>query len=437
MSVTALLLILTTAAGPSSPQFKQACKILQPSSLHSVSLRRLSDGQEIYSQRPDTPRRIASVSKLFTVATALQRLGSQYGFRTAFYADGVVGPSVNNLYIKGYGDPFLVSEEWQDIVAALPIVEIRGDIIVDDSYFSPTLDIVREPGVPNPYNARNAAFATNFNTIEVTVKRKRIYGEPQTPVTPFTIFDVRPTKRGSFFIDTQQSQDGLLVQLKGPFGRRAKTMRFNLGSDPTTPSLYAGYLFSAFFSQNGVPMTGTIKRGKVPAEANLVYLHTSSRDLAKISEGLFLYSNNFIANQVFLVLGAEVEGAPANVDKGQKVVREDVDKIVGPGKVQLVEGSGLDPRNTATASAITSYLAAVHKLLPNYSQLLSERNSGAIRAKTGTYSDFGVRAMAGYLLDASGNPYASFALLCDGRGCSRRSFSRFDSVLEKFSAAKL
>jgi len=427
--------LLVAAAPRVDPAIAAAAAKLNPRSAHSVSIRLLDSGEEIYLLNATKPRRIASVSKIFTAATALAQLGYDYRFRTGFYADDVVGPSVGNLYIKGYGDPLLISEEWHDIAALLPVIEVRGDVLVDDSYFSPHLELVREPGVPNPYNALNAAFATNFNTLEVTVEDGRVSGEPQTPLTPFTVFQVQKTRRGPVYIDQSQTDEALKIRLRGPFRRQARTLRFHLGHDPRTPALYAGNLFGAIFAQTGgVPLTGAIRRGELGAKAELIYEHRSSRPLSKIVAELFEYSNNFVANQVFLVLGAERAGPPANVKKSLTLLTTELARRTDADQVKLVEGSGLDPRNTATASAITRYLAAIHAEQPDFVDLLPERIDGRARAKTGTYKDFGVRAMAGYLVDTTGEPYASFALMCDHHRCASRAYSRFDKLLEQSAA---
>ncbi|MBN2357942.1 MAG: D-alanyl-D-alanine carboxypeptidase [Deltaproteobacteria bacterium] len=441
LALSALLALLAIAAARPATDWagdrrvdSQVRRLLRPRGQHSVSIRLLPGGEEIYALNAAAPRRLASVSKLFTVATALARLGPDYRFRTGFYADGLVGPSAGNLYLKGFGDPFLVSEEWRIVVGALPLMEVRGDVVVDDSYFEPDLALVEEPGVPNPYNAINAAFATNFNTLHVVVEDGHVRGEEQTPLTPFTVFDLRSTRRGPLSIETQQTERELWVKIRGRLGARPRSLRFNLGRDPRTPALYAGHLFAAFFARGGgTPIAGTVRRGSVPESADLLYLHRSSLTLAEVASELLDYSNNFIANQVFLVLGAEVSGAPANVQKSRVLLAGDVKERVGSDAVRLFDGSGLDPRNVGAAAAITTYLTVIHDEQPLLHTLLRSYLDGRVRAKSGTYTQEGVRAMAGYLIDAGGEPYASFALLCDGRKCDRRTPEKYDQLLAQLS----
>ena len=56
----------------------------------------------------------ASIQKYATALAALHYFGSQFRFSTEFYMD-----QNNELGIRGHGDPFLVSEEWQKIAQRL------------------------------------------------------------------------------------------------------------------------------------------------------------------------------------------------------------------------------------------------------------------------------------------------------------------------------
>ena len=56
----------------------------------------------------------ASVQKYATALAALHYFGSQFRFSTDFYMD-----QNNELGVRGHGDPFLVSEEWQKIAEKL------------------------------------------------------------------------------------------------------------------------------------------------------------------------------------------------------------------------------------------------------------------------------------------------------------------------------
>jgi D-alanyl-D-alanine carboxypeptidase len=57
-------------------------------------------------QNADEPFVPASVSKIVTAWLALEVLGGDYRFETRFYLD-----DKRVLYVRGGGDPFLISEE--------------------------------------------------------------------------------------------------------------------------------------------------------------------------------------------------------------------------------------------------------------------------------------------------------------------------------------
>src|SRR4051812_44039870 len=65
-----------------------------------------SDGKELVAHNADTPFVPASVAKVVTAWLALEVLGADYRFQTRFYLD-----DKRVLYVRGGGDPFLVSEE--------------------------------------------------------------------------------------------------------------------------------------------------------------------------------------------------------------------------------------------------------------------------------------------------------------------------------------
>ena len=65
-----------------------------------------SKGDELIAQNADTPFVPASVTKIVTAWLALEVLGADYRFETRFYLD-----AKRVLYVKGGGDPYLISEE--------------------------------------------------------------------------------------------------------------------------------------------------------------------------------------------------------------------------------------------------------------------------------------------------------------------------------------
>ena len=124
-------------------------------------------------KNPDLPLVPASTLKVITTAAALHRLQPDYQFLTEVLADNIRGSSVGNLFLKGYGDPHLVSEELFRLTRSLReqgLREIRGNIVVDDSFFVPSkpLDENEKLG-SRAYHAPYGALSLNFNAMKITV----------------------------------------------------------------------------------------------------------------------------------------------------------------------------------------------------------------------------------------------------------------------------
>ena len=129
-------------------------------------------GNELVAQNADEPFVPASVTKIVTAWLAMEVLGADYRFETNFYLDGD-----RKLYVRGGGDPFLISEELAplatELVAAIGKEPITG-IVLDASYYPSDLRI---PGIENTseaYDALNSALAVNFNTISAVRKGKTV-----------------------------------------------------------------------------------------------------------------------------------------------------------------------------------------------------------------------------------------------------------------------
>ncbi|MDJ0512913.1 MAG: D-alanyl-D-alanine carboxypeptidase [Methyloceanibacter sp.] len=338
-------------------------------------------GNELITQNSDKPFVPASVAKVVTAWLAMEVLGPDYRFKTHFYLD-----ENRVLYVRGGGDPMLVSEELAllapELVAAIGPEPITG-MVLDPSYFP---DKVNIPGIENnsrSYNALNSALAVNFNTINAVRRGSKVYpGEKQTPITPLAASQFKA---------------------RGPKGRG----RISLAKDPKLSLLYAGELLEAFIEKSGGKVAGDITIGPVPPGLEPVYIHQQSRTLAAIINLLLIGSNNYIANQVFLEIGAARYGAPVSLEKSLKVANEMLAQHGLQDDIYLEEGSGLSRGNRFTAQG----LAKVLNLFVTYAELMQGRDGGT--NKTGTLS--GVRTLAGYA-DTANHGRVRFVIALRGGG---------------------
>lgn len=311
----------------------------------------------------------ASTLKILTSLVALEKLGKAYRFETHFFLD-----KENNLYIKGYGDPFLTSGVILEIgrtLGGLGIRQVRA-IFLDDSSFALNGETAGEEISQNPYDAPNGALAVNFNALPVLVAGDATIissGEPETPLLPLMkeAAQLLPTGRHRINIDTLGQQGQLSPALR-----------------------YAGELFVVQFRKAGITVEKGYGRKLLPGKASPVHVHYSSKSLEEIIRACLKISNNFIANQLFLSCGIRDFGLPATWEKSRRVVASYAEDILQlrPNQLTVREGSGLSRKNRASPAALLRIL----DFFKPYSTLLNEKHS--VLVKSGTMKD--VYCYAGY-----------------------------------------
>jgi D-alanyl-D-alanine carboxypeptidase/D-alanyl-D-alanine-endopeptidase (penicillin-binding protein 4) len=314
----------------------------------------------------------ASILKLATAQAALFHLGPDFHFATEVYLD-----ADNVLYIRGLGDPFLVSEEWRRMGQALEQLGVFGlqlkKLVLDTSAFDPNLVVDGVEYTLNPYDARPGALVTNFNTINLMVLKDRTVqsAEEQTPLTP------------------------LGIELAKRLRLRPGEQRINLSKNPANGPRYSGEVALAVFEELGAHIPGGFRFGKVPPGLQPVLVHHSEQPLTEVIQGMLEFSNNFVANQILLQMALKVDGPPARLKNGVAVLRKFLIEQMGlaPDSFQLVEGSGISRGNRMDLQAMLKITDAFYPW-----RALLRLHKGAdriITAKTGTLK--GVYSLAGFL----------------------------------------
>ncbi|MEM8843994.1 MAG: D-alanyl-D-alanine carboxypeptidase [Pseudomonadota bacterium] len=322
------------------------------------------NAQEIveYSKNSDQLFIPASTVKIMTALTSVNHWDSDHHFQTEFYLD----EQTNMLWVRGLGDPFLVSEELDLIVQQLKEIGLTEAVGIglDETYFEPDIYFHGRGKSNNPYDAPANALAVNFNTIQVNINNGVISsGEPQTPITPMA----------------KKLAKGL------PDGKH----RINL-LDAIRSAEYFAQVFAAKLSEQGIRVGDVRDNALVPKTADLILSYQNSKNVSEVLSAMLLYSNNFIANQLYLMLGAEKFAAPATLLKAQMVVDEYINEHFAWTNYLLIDGSGLSRNNQLSAQQLIDIL----ENFKNYRSMLPEQTKG-IWAKSGTLN--GVSTYAGYL----------------------------------------
>ncbi|MEM7358590.1 MAG: D-alanyl-D-alanine carboxypeptidase [Pseudomonadota bacterium] len=369
-----LLFVAFLALLPLSVQAKQLFAKQSFTEQDAVSVRD-SAGAVLYEWQADKALVPASLTKLVTADLAIDKWGIDHHFSTEFYLLG------NQLWVRGLADPYLVSEELdviaQRLQAKMPATV--DSIMIDTSYMAKEV-VPGRTRVADPYNAPLSAVAANFNTVML----KRVNGalataEPQTPLT-----------------DTARRlahQSGVKIG--------AQATRINL-VDADNAQQHFAQLLGLKLREQGFPrvISNFAINQQLPAQAKRMLRHENSKTLADVLRGTLEYSNNFIANQLFLLLAESSGDARLSFSQAQNYAKQALAQSSYQ-SARLIEGSGLSRQNRINASdlhKVLEKLVAHRTLLKRYELTVTAAGGKehlVAYAKTGTLD--GVRTYAGFL----------------------------------------
>jgi len=388
----------------------------------------------------------ASTMKLLTTYAALDILGPAYTWKTEAYLDGELKDGVlqGNLILKGYGDPKFTIEQfwlWLSELRARGLREIRGDLVLDRSFFDlPAHDPAAFDNDPvRAYNVGPDALLLNFNTLRLRYlpdgNALKIISE--TPLdsikldnqfTPQTA--PHPSKGDCDKWDDaiRVQPDGDSVILQGGYPSECGEHEQNLSVMPHTR--YVEAVFRALWQELGGTLRGKLREETVSSNAQLFATHLSD-PLSTVIRDINKFSNNVMARQLFLTLGAPIlapsplagEGAQktsTNLLRSTQAVRDWLQKqhLDFP-ELVLENGAGLSRTERISPHSMTLLLqsAASHPLsaelqasLPilgvdgSVKKRLKESPAAShAHLKTGTLE--GVKTVAGYVRSQGGKEW--------------------------------
>jgi serine-type D-Ala-D-Ala carboxypeptidase/endopeptidase (penicillin-binding protein 4) len=259
----------------------------------------------------------ASVMKLVTTYSALDILGADFTWKTGFYTDGSLSKGVlnGNLIIKGGGDPKWVLERIEEnfkTLQALGVQRITGDIVLDNSVFDlPAHNPAEFDGDPiRNYNSAPDGLLVNFKALilkfvpDPQTQTIRVVSEPpmadvaidaQVTATTDGCGDWRSTLRADFSNPNK-------VQFNGSYSVRCGENTWPVAY--AEPASYATRVVKAMHKASGGVLDGKVRYGVLPRTALLLW-QAPSLPLSQIIADVNKFSNNVMAQQVFLTLSAQ------------------------------------------------------------------------------------------------------------------------------------
>jgi D-alanyl-D-alanine carboxypeptidase/D-alanyl-D-alanine-endopeptidase (penicillin-binding protein 4) len=384
----------------------------------------------------------ASVTKLVTSIAALDILGPNYRWQTEVLIDGEVrdGHLVGDLFVKGYGDPYLTTEDYAALIRAVRakgIEHIDGNLVFDDSHLLPP---AAERGdfdgaAERSYNALPAALSLNRQLTYLHIYQDRAHGRvgvyTEPPLSGLQIVNeaniVQAPCKGRYhrLQVTFDEPDGGPPSFKvsGSFASECPDER--IPRLVLSPERHAAAAFDALWRALGGTIDGRILLGSVSADA-LPFHRAESRPLGEVIRTINKDSDNLMARMLFIALGLEREGPPGEPAKSRGVM---TDWLTERGfdfpQLYIDNGSGLSRDTRLSAADLGELLVwAYHQ--PWMPELMAsmaiagvdgtmsrrmrrEPIAGRAHLKTGTVRD--ASSIAGYVLDAEGNRWVVVVLV--------------------------
>ena len=342
----------------------------------------MNTAQVLFSERAQQRRAPASVEKLYTATTALERMGPTARLETTVLGTGRLAPGgvwEGNLYLRGGGDPTFGSESF----------------------------------IRSHYGGVGTTLSALVTQLETTDGIHRVTGEVEGDESYFDSLRGEPSS-GYAWDPFLEGTLSALAFNRGETGTE---------TGPHAPAAYAARQLRAALRAAGV----AVPRGGGAASTPTGAVRLAGVPSPTISQLLGLTlppSDNFFAETLLKDLGARFGGAGTTA-AGAKVVRETVAQLgVHP---QVVDGSGLSREDQTSPYEVVTLLNEIaHTALgtvlrgdlavAGHTGTLSERMRGTAAAgrcqgKTGTLT--GVSNLVGYCTAADGDELA-FAFFTDG-----------------------
>lgn len=404
----------------------------------SVFVADVETGETVLQWRSDEARNPASTIKLLTTLVALDVLGPAYRWRTDVYAKGKLsgGRLDGDLLLKGYGDPFLVTERvWQLLrnIRHAGVREITGDLLLDDSWFDvgdyDPAAFDRQP--LRAYNVAPNALLMNFKVVRYWFEPDHEAGTVKVRLDPplenlgvknrldLANGRCRGYQRG-ITITANNAIDEVTFSGQFPSG----CDRYSMDRTALTHNEFVYGLFGSLWRDSGGLFEGGWRNVIVEEDAEPL-LSFDSLPLTDMIARINKHSNNVMVRQLLYTLGAEANGAPGTEESGKAVISKWLmDNGLASTKIAIENGAGLSRNTRTTAKDMAEMLQFAWRqpYMPEYlaSMALSGLDGtlrrrfndadllGKAHLKTGSLDH--VTAIAGYLQSRSGRRFVIVAM---------------------------
>jgi len=392
-----------------------------------ILVKDLKTGDVLYGKDANGSYNVASNVKIVTTAAALALLGPGYSYRTSFMTKKrEAGGIIDELYVRGRGDPSIGTAELLEMVERLRlrgVREIKGGITIDDTYFDDVVSpphFAEKPKVQAAWRAPVSALSLNYNAVVVSIRaKKEDSGKPTIRVFPRNSYvrivnkvDVVTSGRTNVRVDVKTRAKFMELKFSGRM-RKNQPQRYKYRI--ASPRHYFGTALRRMLVKRGIKVgRRELRARKLRGRLKTLVLRKSPA-MAELLRGLGKYSNNYVAEVALKTIGArKKEGrGSATWNDGLRAVRGYLVKTVGlkASAFRYGNGSGLFNSNRFTPRQLVKVLTTAHgdfRYGPDLAASMATAGidgtlrkrmrrttaTGRVRAKTGTLAK--ASALSGY-----------------------------------------
>ncbi len=356
----------------------------------------------------------ASTLKVVTALYALDRLGSDYRFKTRLLATGSInaGKIEGDLILAGGGDPTLDTDLLAELAKRLReagITEVKGRFLIypDALPRGDRIDYDQPDHVA--YNPAFGGLNLNFNRVHFKWKKKQddfeikmaARGLNYSPSTSVAFMGIIERKAPVFEYRRGRDRDKWTVArwALNRDGARWLPVRF--------PAVYAGDVFRTLARTNGVVLRPAEVIGILPEATPLVDIESDA--LVPMLQGMLKFSTNLTAEAAGMTASKAVGPLDDLAMSGARMGGWAMARFGAVGRFR--DHSGLGYGSAITPGDMARILAANHQIAPllkTVNMAADKKGSGRkgsiVRAKTGTLNF--VSSLAGFVTAPGGRDLA-------------------------------
>ncbi|MCX7983286.1 MAG: D-alanyl-D-alanine carboxypeptidase/D-alanyl-D-alanine-endopeptidase [Bacteroidetes bacterium] len=405
----------------------------------------------------------ASTIKLLVAIAAYTAFPDTFKFLTRIFIDSleIGNATVSTLYLKGYGNPSLMSQQIDSLaqqISYFGIKSVSTGIVVDDSYFDSLYWC--DGWMIDDLGTNDAPFisplSVNKNIVHILVIPNYMPALPAITLLtpPFHRIGIdnrvltSESTSENISVHWKSYPEGMTIVLHGtiPLSSSLVIKRLSIQH----PEILFADLLQQALTKRGIQCPSYIAKGTIPSSAFSIAEVSTPIDTVVIN--MMKNSDNLSAECILKTIAAEYYGVPGSTRNGIRYCYNVLNNLgIDSTQIQMVDGSGISRYNLITGNALLDLLTAIYRNPPLLkkifytlpiagidgtlsSRLQSTTAHGRVYAKTGTLN--GVSNLAGYIYTVDGELLAFAIMMQHFTGDVAQYRAIQDSIVTKLTLSK-